>query len=359
MKRIINALRYGDRETKLCIGKVTFFSILGIGFIIASGVTGLFPLFIIGMLAGVVAIILSQTFTLVDEDFVAEVDTKGKKDTVSAVSANMSEKSIQKKAAKAEEKRKDIENKAKEKVAQFAHYNEQTLKMVKRKYHVKKDHRPIIIEYSKTYKIKECPAFIWRVHNKVFLLLLEKEPRKIAISRELIKHLEYVPNVRGIKEKEYLAFKEDTLVAKVFEGYLPDYFVPKNPAGNLRYKNLYAIYPDIQISNRSASKVMDLLYLNFMPKDKITSSDKINGYFKKIYAANILYKDRVYSITEYKDVVEQVLKELCCAEIPRREFDITLDNLVRARLISKEYADYYTELKEKEDSKKLHTHSTR
>lgn len=402
MKRIWNALRYGDLETRKCIGSVVFFSVSGIALIIASGISGQFYFFIFGMIVGVMAIIVSQSFTLVDDDFVAETGKNGEKDSVMTVSVlkngasssatksnkkdfdsvkeelkKKEEKSItvtkqpnEEKKADSKEQEKEVLKKNKEKTklsedrkkkekldnagerqsaekTELSHYNKRVLKRIKRKYRVRKDHRPVLIDNSKSYRIKECPAFIWRVHNKVYLLLLEKEPRRISISRDLIRHVDYVPKVYADRKKEYQAFCKENMITSVFERYLPDYFERKAQKENITYKNLYQIYPDIQFSNRSIFQVMDLLCVNFMPEDKLTRSDKVNGFFKRIYAANILYRDRVYSITEYKEVVEKALKEMCYAEIPATEFEITLENLVKARFISQEYADYYTEVRKK------------
>lgn len=332
------------------------FSVLGVVLIVIAALTGRFYLFMAGMIAGVVAIMISQTFTLVDDDFVAEVNQQGKKDTVRAMSAQKisgtRKEQKQEGESSPELERKELFPEAEimdesKDEKRFAYYNEQVMKRLKRKYRLKRDHRPIIIDYSKSYRIKECPAFIWRAHDKVFLLLLEREPRKISISRELIRHLDYVPNVPGDRTKEYIAFQKESMITRVFEEYLPDYVLSRERNSNQRYKNLYMIYPDIRISNRSAAQVMDLLCLNFMPQDKITLSDKINGFFKRIYSAHILYRDHVYSITEYKDMVEKILGEMCYADMPEREFVITLENLVRGQLISQEYADYYMARRDK------------
>lgn len=361
MKRIWNALRYGDSQTRKCIGSVIFFSVVAIVLIVASGILQQFSLCIIGLISGMIALLISQTFTLVDDDFVAEVDGRGNKDTVRSVSvmkngvssrnqtqkaSSKSEKAIDKQTV--EKSKKDDKQKAvKDEIesAQFDHYNAQILKTVKREYRVKKDHRPIIIDSCQSYGIKECPAFIWRAHKKVYLLLLEKEPRRICISRDLILHMDYVPDVPADKTKEYLAFEKDNLITSVFREYLPDYFDSKD--SNLKCKHLYQIYPDIRLSNRSALEVMDLLYLNFMPDDKVTQSEKLNGFFKRIYAAYIMFRDRVYSITEYKESVEKTLEELCYAEMPDQEFVITLENLVKGRMISSKYANHYMEYREK------------
>ncbi len=360
MNRIWNALRYGDSTTRKCIGSVIACSLIAVILIVVSGLKGMFLLFIVGLLFGVAAVIISQSFTLVDEDFVAEVDQHGKKDTVQAMSAQkvIREKEEKDEQVKEEQEelpgrdrngkdRADNEQGEEEDEQRFAYYNEQVMKKLRRKYHIRKDHRPIIVDYSKSYHIKQCPAFIWRANSKVFLLLLEKEPRRISISRDLIRHMDYVPEVPAEKEKEYRAFQKENLVTKVFAEYLPDYFPSKDKNSRVRHKNLYMIYPDIRISNRSAAQVLDLLCLNFMPQDKITKNEKLNGYFKRVYAAHILYRDRVYSITEYKDSVEKTLGEFCYAEIPRREFLVTLENLVRGQLISQEYADFYADRREK------------
>ncbi len=381
MKRIWNALVYGDSETRKCIGGVIFFSVLAVVLIVISALSGLFYIFIFGMIAAIVAVMISQTFTLVEEDFVAEVNRSGDKDTVRSVSVQknnliygnsvatkstkssdrepvvesdrnnvtLDERTVDSKSGK-EKKKNGKANKEEvelQDINRYENYNKQVMKKVKRKYHIRKDHRPIIIDSSETYHIKQCPAFIWRAHNKVFLLLLEKEPRRICISRDLIHHLGYKADVRADKNKEYVAFQKDNLVTTVFSEYLPDYHDAKVKNDPLKTKNLYTIYPDICISNRSAYQVMDLLLLNFMPKDKITETDKINGFFKRVYAANILFKDKVYSISEYKDAVDMALKEMCYAEVSRREFIITLENLQKARLISNQYVEHYVNLRDK------------
>lgn len=397
MKRIWNALRYGDAETRKCIGSVVGFSALGIILIVISAIASNFYLFIFGLLSVMVAAIVSQTFTLVDDDFVAEIDKAGDKDTVRSVTVKKTITSsgqskphekkdtekIKEHKKKPEESEKDDKKdnseddkkpeKKKEAIslekpeakvkppkkprkaaqeeplqpAQFKHYSKKALERVKRKYRVRKEHRPIIIDSSVSYGIKECPAFMWRIHNKVYLLLLEKEPRRISISRDLIRHMGYEPNVEAGPEGEYEAFKKESLVTSVFKEFLPDYKIVKGKDGKKKVKNLYTIYPDIHISNRSANDVLDLLCLNFMPEDKITKSDALNGFFKRIYAAQILYMDQVYEIMEYKESVENTLKDMCYAEMSKREFTETLDNLVKGKLISKQYANYYLEMRNK------------
>lgn len=360
MRKIWNALRYGDKETKKCVGGVLFFSFAAVILVVISILTGKIGVFIAGFLAGVVALVLSQTFHLVDDGSIPDIkETEKRKRTDAAIgSAEKMEggkepfqKERQNQYYENDEKnsqlRKKQEGTAEEEITRFENYNRQFLKKTFRKNRVRRDHRAIIVDSSKSYHIKECPAFIWRAHNKVYLLLLEKEPRRISISRDLIKHMDYMPNVPGIRGKEYLSFQHNNLITSVFEEYLPDYFDGKAKNKNLKYKHLYQIYPDILISNRSAASVMDLLYLNFMPEDKITRSEQLNGFFKRVYAAHIMFQDKVYSITEYKEKIEAVLKEMCYAVIPEREFEQTLDNMVKGRMISVEYADYYRSLRKK------------
>lgn len=380
MKKLWNALIYGDSETKKCIGSVLFFSILAIVLIVISGILGKFNVFIVGMIMAIVAIMISQTFSLVDDDFVAEVNKHGDKETIHSVSVQKNgliyggahlQESVQKEKkstikdkknyyksenieegpmdmSSPEENINPIPQKADEiqDINRYEKYNQKMMKRVKRKYHIKRDHRPIIIDSSEKYQIKQCPAFIWRAHDKVFLLLLEKEPRRITISRELIHNMGYLPGVKVDREKEYVAFQKENLVTQVFSEYLPDYHDAKVKNDPLKVKNLYTIYPDICITNRSAFQVKDLLLLNCMPQDKITQSDMLNGFFKRIYAANIMFKDKIYTITEYKEEVEQTLKEMCYAEIPRREYVLTLENLYKARLISKQYIQHYTAMRD-------------
>lgn len=383
MKRFWNTLLYGDWETRKCIGSVMLFAVLALGLMIASGVTAHGYLFIFGLIAGVISLLISRSFTLVNDDFVAETGADGEKESVKAVTVQKDSKKTEglqkediaddKPVKSGSEQEKMLphagKSRLKEEAVQeetvqeeddvrYARYSKQELVRIKKKYRVRKDHRPILIDNSKTFHIKECPAFIWRGHKKVFLLLLEKEPRKITISRNLIRHMGYASDVQADYAREYRAFQKKNLITSVFGEYQPDYFDPKprdvkSKKLHIQYKHLYTIYPDIQISNRCAAEVMDLLCLNFMPEDKITRSEKINGYFKRIYAAYILFRDRVYSAVEYKKVVENTLEELCYAEMPEEEFVITLENLVSASLISQRYADCYIEVKSKISRKKV------
>ena len=355
MKKLWYALLYGDSRTKRCIGGVLCFSLLGVIAIIVGLVLSNYILMACGFIFGIIALIISQTFTLVEDEYVAEVGLSKEKKAIRTVSATKEDPSDSQEPIEKTKKQKDRElfEELLKKEAVYAQYDTTKMKVVKKQHRVKKDHRPILIDYSETYGIKECPAFIWRVHNKVFILLIEEEPRKICISREMIRNMGYEPKVHGSKEREYLAFRKENLITKVFRDFIPDYFDKKTQTGNIRYKNLYTIYPDIQISNRSAFQVMDLLCLNFMPKDKVTDSDKFNGYFKRVYAAHILFTDKVYSITEYKEKIEEVLRELCYSEVPEPEFIVTLENLVKGRMISQEYADHYTELRSKVTGKQV------
>ena len=186
MKRIWNALIYGDNETRKCIGSVIFFSVLAVVLIAVAGFTSMFNLFIFGMLAAIVAIMISQTFTLVDDDFVAEVSKDGDKETVYSVSVKKNgliygqePTSSKKKEANTlkgsnvsesvadpkDENKSTVKTDDLQDINRYAKYNQKMMKKVKKKYHVKKDHRPIIIDQSEKYHIKQCPAFIWRAHN--------------------------------------------------------------------------------------------------------------------------------------------------------------------------------------------------
>ena len=87
MRKIWNGLRYGDFQTRKSIGSVIVFSIAAVVCIVIAGLSGRILLFVVAMILAVIAIIISQTFTLEDEDFVAEVNRQGEKESVQAVMA--------------------------------------------------------------------------------------------------------------------------------------------------------------------------------------------------------------------------------------------------------------------------------
>lgn len=210
MKRLWNTLLYGDRETRKCIGSVIFFVILALSLMIASGITAQVFLFIFGLIAGVVGLLISRSFTLVNDDYVAETGSKGEKDTVKAVT-------VQKKGGNKEEEKvetvqeedtvrnkmikSEMENEERvphirpDKLSEdmegiredtnYDHYDKQVLVKIKKKYRVRKDHRPILIDNSKSYHIKECPALYGEGIKRYFFCYWRKSQERLLFPETL------------------------------------------------------------------------------------------------------------------------------------------------------------------------------
>ena len=345
MKKIINAILYGDRKTREYILSVGILALLCIVFCVIGILIRNSILVLLALLSGIISFLISRSFTLVDVNYVAAKGSAGKKETVSA-------STVQTKKESKKENEKDVEVKEDEIVKPPTEYNQYHQKKIKRifhKYHIKKDHRQIIIDESKEFRIRQCPAYIWRKNRSIHILLLEREPRQIVLPRSSVPYLEYARKVKADKEKEYIAFQKQSLIAMAFKEYLPDYYDSKSK--DIKYKNLYMMQPDIRVTNHSAKQLMDLLYLELHINDEITNKKQVSRYFKEIYQYHILLKDKVISITEYKDKVMEQLEQMSMREMSKEKFDTTIENLVSSHFISEEYAKYYKErrLKNKQE----------
>ena len=80
-----------------------------------------------------------------------------------------------------------------------------------------------------------------------------------------------------------------------------------------------------------------------MVNDRVMDSEIYSPYFKSAYKLNILLRDGVIQVNEYKQKVKEVLESLAEAKISLEEFHKNIDQLVKGRMITEEYAEYYLE----------------
>jgi hypothetical protein len=111
------------------------------------------------------------------------------------------------------------------------------------------------------------------------------------------------------------------------------------------YKNLYGFGPGIYCTNRSAKNLFDLLSVDFRVDDKVTTSNKVNIYFKECYKAGILLRDNVIDANGYADMISHSLDDMAKSTISNNEFKETLNLLVRNKIITKEFSDHYMDVR--------------
>ncbi len=373
LKIIINGMFYGDSYTKFMLWSIFLLGVATLGALIIAA--ALFELYFVGaalVFAGIDAYLIhglnfgvemkggveqteedvedneeikeEEEFT-VDEDLTierldAEEDIKEKK-----------EKKVKKDKDKKETKKSENSNvkaeddsKKEATAPEQSDYTERELKMLFKKYKVKKNHRPILIDHSDKFKIKECPAFAWTTRNNFCILLMESEPRKLTFGLEVLGRITYARAHPANQKKEYDCLVGQDLISLVFSEYRPVYQSVMMQGRKAEAKNLYILEPDIYITAPSAREIMILGAPEFVVSDDVTQSDEYNQYYKQVYKQKILLDDGVLNIKDYQTRVRAVLQKLAEATLTPAAFRMTLQDMTMNQLITTEYSTYYTQV---------------
>ncbi len=216
-------------------------------------------------------------------------------------------------------------------------------------YKVKQNHITILIDNSKKYDIKQCPAYLWKDKRGIHLLLLEETTRKLVLPASSVSTITYKRAVPGNSWQEYLELREPSLKSAIFSSYIPEYYdIGLNKLGQPQQaKNLYEIAPDIQVSEKCAKEVMELLNLKFIVYDQYTTSDRYSEYFKEGHRYQILLRDQVIDGEEYKQNIQSLLKRMTTANIHEEVFDETIRQMVMYNMIGADYGQYYRAQRER------------
>ncbi|MDE5873106.1 MAG: hypothetical protein K2H07_04265, partial [Lachnospiraceae bacterium] len=226
-------------------------------------------------------------------------------------------------------------------------YDKRKIKRTLYKYKVKRDHRLVLVDFSKKYMIKQCPAYIWVADKQFNMLLLEEEPRHLAIPIGRIREITYLKKQSANVDTDYPMFHRNNLLTAVFKPYLPDYTYNTVASDKNSYKNLYGITGGIYFTNRSAKNLFDLLNVEFQVDDKVTTSSKVNVFFKDAYKANIMLRDNVIDANGYADSIANTLENMTKSTISYMEFKDTLSLMIKNKLITEDFASHYMEMWDK------------
>lgn len=375
MKKIINTFKYGTLKVK-CILLLTFFvGMAAIGLAISAIILGRLILFFCSVISIFITLSLAQTFVIHEAEKTDKVDKTEKTDKTERtdkadkvaktdkneeIDKNKDKNSARKKKHGKNKTCKDdkppIEHIAKENdepkpepaaAEDIASYNKKKLKKTMHKYKVKKDHRMAIIDRCDSLSIYQTPAFIWVQDNQLHMLLIEKEPRHITLPVYGLNEITYMKKIPCNEDTDYAVFKNKNMITELFREYLPDYTHSTVIDDLTTYKNLYGIGPGVFFTNRSAAHLFDLLGISFYVDDKVTASRKVNTFFKDSYKANILLRDNVIDANGYADRISNILGDMAKSTISHNEFRDTLNLMIKNKLITQEFAQYYTDLRNK------------
>lgn len=335
MGRIFNALRYGNAKTRRYI--ISIFFLLLIGVISAiKAIQSLAPLW---------AMVAIFSFLMVFL-FINSLSFQESKDVKKSKKIN--HRNEKKSNYILEEKKEsDVAAKENENENYIEKYNEASIKKVFYYYKVKKNHIPILIDSWKSEDLKQCPAYVWLNKSYFHLLAIGKDVKKVEIPRKNLIKILYEKGVTANINEDYQAFKNPSFISIAFSGLLPTVYEFGCGIKTAHKKNLYVLFSDLKITNTSVKALIDLLQVDFSIPEEEIYSKRYSPYFTLAYKLNILLKDGVLSVNDYKIKIKEVLLSLAVAEISFDAFKIYINQLIQGRLITKEYAEYYVDYRKK------------
>lgn len=319
MRRIYNTMKYGSAYTRRMLLLCLISGIMTLGFVVFAVILSKMLLFFGALIGVFVTLAFAQTLHMSEKAADDNIDMQ-----------HADEKTVEKVVEK------DIEA-----------YDRAAIKKVLKKYKVKNEHKMVLIDFCEKLKLYQTPAYIWVEGGKLHILAIEKQTRHIEIPLSHLQSVTYLKKQQCNPDIDYAIFKGNSIMAGIFRPYLPDYTRSTVVDDVTAYKNLYGIGPDIYFTNRSAANLFDLLGLPFDVDDNITNSNRVNIFFKNIYKASILYKDNVIDSAGYADRVSNILDEMAHSDISRAGFKDTLQLMIKNKLITREFAMYYMEVRDK------------
>lgn len=349
MRKLLNSLKYSDRETKIYLWSMILLSAATVIFGLAAVFLLSFACGTISVVCAVIAALIFQNTSVKELDFEAleeiEKQETAKKELITEEEALASEK--EKKALElleAEQKEKERKELIEEAISRVEHYTEKQVVQIMHKHKVKRDNRKVMIDLCSTFRIRQSPAYFWVEGGKANFLVLEEEARTIQIPLNKIKEITYERGVMAQTNCEYTDFKTGSFVAQVFKESMPTYYKAMKNGKQGYFKNLYSITPDLKVTNTSARALFDLLKLDFGIYDAVTNSPRYNEYYKMAYKANVLWKDQVINTEEYRERIKEIFLTLKEVGISGSEYDELTEQMVEGKLITREYGEYYKKL---------------
>lgn len=310
MKQFFNTLLYGDAKTRRILWSMTICALLALVLIIIAVLSETPSLFGMALILVAVVVLISQLY-----------DFKQLKDAAVNVDENIPVPP------------EDI----------LVKYTEKRLHQVFIRFRVRPDHRPVMIDHSEKYKIKETPAYVWVFRGRFHILLIEKNAREIVLPVAAASKVIYRRAVPVNMKGEYVQFRKPSLLSGVFSDYLPDIYDYGQGGIKRQMKNLYVIDEDIALTNRSIKHIFDLTGANFEIEDRITQSGDYGQDFIDMYKAYTLFRDGVLDANEYKKRVTKILDDMAVSNMLDAELTINLEKMQSFHFLTADYAKYCLE----------------
>lgn len=344
IQKIWTSFRYGNRKTKLLILSVAALFLLTAICIIMVIITKS-PLWALGSAFSLIlTIIFMQSVSFKSSGQLTPLNNKNEE--------SKSKAKIKENKAVDNSKENDDEKVETDETGYLSALRQSDIKQIMVSNKVRKDHKPVMIDLCKSENIKQCPAYIWTAKGYFYMLLLEKQPRRVRIPKIKVNKITYNPGVIVKRLTDYQEFQKPSFVSLTFGSFLPTHYEEIENSKTVYKKNLYVLEPDIMFTNTSIKSVIRLLKFNVTVEDKITCSEKYSEYFKEAYKINLLWKDGIYTTQEFKSEIKKMLQNMAESHISSKYFLESMKQMVTGRLVTKEYADYYINYRKSENKNK-------
>ncbi len=206
------------------------------------------------------------------------------------------------------------------------------------KYKVKEEHRRVMIDFCMPFRIRQCPAYIWKDKKNLYFLLLEKEARMIKFPCKDIGDIIVRRGVLARPADEYQELQENRMIHMIFGNLLPKYYQKEKSYRKEYQKNLYSVGSGIWCTSGSVSNMLKILPSKFSLEDN--RLDSMNSYYKEIYIARILFFDGILSPKQYKEKVLEILSTLVKSDLSNSTIQDYLSQMMMTGLLPKEYVDF-------------------
>ncbi len=206
-----------------------------------------------------------------------------------------------------------------------------------------KKNTPIFIEECKRASAVKTPAYVQVKGKTVSIILVEKTLRTITMSLGRFTRVTYEKNMEEKHMEDYEELKKDKELYEIFEELMPNFYNGTNRVGMQgRFRNCYILGGSIYITPRSVRKLLKVFDLDFHVFDSLDIKGYYSDYFKKAYENRIFWTDGCISQAEYQNRIRTLLQSMVDdKDMLSYDFSEELNLMIRYKLITREYADYY------------------
>lgn len=338
INKIINTMFHGSMKAKLFLWSVFVLIMATVLMGVLAAVLGS-AVFLTGAIAaGVAAFITSQSVSL--KELEKKANKKNQKDKQDVPDRNAS-----KRKKESQESEETVGDREKANARFFASMNERKMKQILKEHKVRQVHVFAMVDDYPEMHARQTPAVLWRTNTNLHILLIDNSSREAKIPLEDIKGILLEKDIPANPEEDYAPFQYSNFMSKLYKPFLPTcQEVSKD--GEMGYvKTLFTIASGVSFTNTSMAGLMKVLpKVPLLVDDPVNMSPRFDEYFKEVYRYSLLCKNEVFSLDEYREKMEGVLKELLSAPISANQFAKCLRDMSNYHLITSDYVTKYTQI---------------